>query len=166
MKLLSWNIRGLNSPTKHRGIKNIIMKEKPAIVLIQETKCSSSTIDSLSSKVWAGSSSIAVDSSGASGGLAILWNPQVVSLDNFHATLHLIQATFHLIGTSIHGHLTNVYFPQTIQQKSDLLDTISILNANRKFPLWIGRGDFNIIKSMEEKRGGRTRLDSDSSSFK
>eukprot|EP00253_Pinus_taeda_P004296 PITA_04296 len=142
------------------------MQEKPAIVFLQETKCSSTTIDSLGNKAWAGSSSISVDASGASGGLAILWNPQIVSLDNFHATLHLIQAKFHLIGTKIHGHLTNVYFPQIIQQKLDLLETISLLNEHRRFPLWIGGGDFNIIKSMEEKQGGRTRLDSDSSGFK
>eukprot|EP00253_Pinus_taeda_P024539 PITA_24539 len=166
MKLISWNVRGLNSPSKHRMIKNLIMREKPAIVFLQETKCSSTTIDSLSNKAWAGSSSISVDASGASGSLAILWNPQIVSLDNFHATLHLIQETFHLIGTKIHGHLTNVYFPQIIQQKLDLLETISLLNEHRRFPLWIGGGDFNIIKSMEEKQGGCTRLDSDSSGFK
>jgi len=166
MKLISWYVRGLNSPSKHRMIKNLIIQEKPAIAFLQETKSSSTVIDRLSNKIWAGCSSISVDASGASGGLAILWNPQIVFLDNFHATLHLIQATFHLIGTNIHGHITNVYFPQTIQQKLDLLDTISSLNENRHFPLWIGGGDFNIIKSMEEKQGGRIRLDSDSSGFK
>eukprot|EP00253_Pinus_taeda_P006105 PITA_06105 len=142
------------------------MQEKPAIVFLQETKCSSTTIDRFSNKAWAGSSSISVDASGASGGLSILWNPQIVSLDNFHAMQHLIQATFHLVGTQIHGHLTNVYFPQSIQQKLNLLETISLLNEQRRFPLWIGGGDFNIIKSMDEKQGGRTRLDSDSSGFK
>lgn len=166
MKLISWNVRGLNSTSKHRMIKNLIMQEKPAIIFLQETKSSSAMIDRLSNKLWAGSSSISVDASGASGGLAILWNPQIISLDNFNSTLHIIQATFHLIGTNIHGHLTNVYFPQIIQQKLDILDTIFALNHNRHFPLWIGGGDFNIIKSLEEKQGGRTRLDSDSSGFK
>jgi len=89
MKLISWNVRGLNSPSKHKMIKNLIMQEKPAIVFLQETKSSSTAIDRLSNKIWVGSSSISVDASGASGGLSIIWNPQIVSLDNFHATLHL-----------------------------------------------------------------------------
>jgi len=142
------------------------MQEKPAIVFLQETKSSSAVIDSISNKIWARCNSTSVDASGASGGLAILWNPQIVSLDNFHATHHIIQATFHLIGTNIHGHITNVYFPQSIQQKLELLDTISSLNEGRHYPLWIGEGDFNIIKTMEEKQGGRIRLDSDSNGFK
>ena len=151
MKLISWNVRGLNSPSKHRMIKNWIQQEKPTIVFLQETKSSTDAIERIRGKVWAGSSAISVDAAGASGGLAILWNPQIISLYDFHATLHLIQTSFHLIGTGIHGHLTNVYFPQTIQQKLELLDTISILNNNRQFPIWIGGGDFNIITSMEEK---------------
>lgn len=53
-----------------------------------------------------------VDASGASRGLEIAWNTKAVSLTDFHANHNLIQATFHIIGTNIHGHLTNVYFPQ------------------------------------------------------
>jgi len=96
-------------------IKNLIQQEKPSIVFLQETKSSNTAIDRIRNKIWAGSSSISVDASGASGGLAILWNLQTLSLYDFHATHHLIQASFHLIGTNIHEHLSNVYFPQNIQ---------------------------------------------------
>eukprot|EP00253_Pinus_taeda_P035742 PITA_35742 len=166
MKLISWNVRGLNSPSKHRMIKNLIQQEKPTIVFLQETKSSTEAIERIRGKVWAGSSAISVDAFGASVGLAILWNPQIITLYDFHATLHLIQASFHLIGTEIHGHLTNVYFPHTIQQKLELLEMISILNENRKFSLSIGGGDFNIITSMAKKQGGRIRLHSDSEGLK
>lgn len=141
MKLISWNVRGLNSPSKHRMIKNLIQQEKPSIFFLQETKSSNTAIEKVRNKIWAGSSALSVDASGASGGLAILWNPKTLSLNDFHATHHLIQASFHLIGTNIHGHLSNVYFLQNIQQKLDLLETISILNENRQYPLWIGGGD-------------------------
>jgi len=112
-------------------IKNLIQQEKPSIFFLQEKKSSNIAIERILNKIWAGSRSISVDASGASGGLVILWNPQTLSLYDFHATHHLIQPSFHLIGTNIHGHLSNVYFPQTIQQKLDLLETISILNENR-----------------------------------
>jgi len=166
MKLISWKVRGLNSPSKHRMLKNLIQQEKPTLVFLQETKSNNTVIERILNEVWSGSCSVLVDASGASGGLAILWNPQVLNLQDIHASHILIQATFHLIGTNIHGHLSNVYFPQNIQQKLDLLDTLSALNSNRQFPLWIGGKDFNIITTLEEKTGGRLKLESDSIGFK
>lgn len=92
-------------------IKNMIQQEQPHIVFMQETKCNTSTLASILSKAWAGCQTITVDAIGASGGLAIAWNTQHISITDFHASHHFIQASFHLIGTNIHGHLTNVNFP-------------------------------------------------------
>jgi len=147
-------------------IKNLIQQEKPSLVFLQETKCDNTALERILNKVWSSSHSVSVDASGASGGLAILWDPQVLTLQDFHAAHFLIQASFHLIGTNIHRHLSNVYFPQNLQQKLDLLDTLTTLNFNRQFPLWIGGGDFNIITTLEEKNSGIPRLDRDSSGFK
>jgi len=110
MKLISWNLRGLNSPGKLRMLKNMIKMEKPQICFLQESKCNSSTLGSILSKTWLGCQSVVVDASGASGGLAIAWNTQALTLSDFHASHHLIQATFHILGTNIHGNLSNVYF--------------------------------------------------------
>eukprot|EP00253_Pinus_taeda_P021628 PITA_21628 len=158
MKLISWNLRGLNSPGKLRILKNMIKMEKPQICFLQETKCNSSTLGSILSKAWPGCNSVAVDASGASGGLAIAWNTRELTLSDFHASHHFIQATFHILGTNIHGHLSNVYFPQEAGNKSDLLNTIGALNNNKMHPLWIIGGDFNMITSLEEKMGGRNRV--------
>lgn len=38
MKLVSWNIRGLNSKGKLRYLKEQIYKEKPDIIILRETK--------------------------------------------------------------------------------------------------------------------------------
>lgn len=140
MKLVSWNVRGLNSPGKLRMLKNMIKMEKPQICFLQETKCNSSTIDSIFAKAWPGSQTAAVDASGALGGLAIAWNTQAIALSDLHASHHFIQAAFHMLGTNIHGNLTNVYFPQDSGSKMALLDTIEALNNNRRHPLWITGG--------------------------
>ena len=47
-----------------------------------------------------------------------------------------------------------------------LLDTIEALNNNKRHPLWIIRGDFNMITKLEEKIGGRSRLEQENSHFK
>lgn len=38
MIIRSWNVRGLNSKGKQRYLKERLKKEKPSIMLIQETK--------------------------------------------------------------------------------------------------------------------------------
>ena len=40
MKVISWNIRGLNSKGKQRYLKERLKVEKPQVMLIQETKVS------------------------------------------------------------------------------------------------------------------------------
>lgn len=166
MKLVSWNVRGLNSPAKHRMIKKMIQQDRPSIIYLQETKCSSTVLEKILNKAWPRCKLVLVDASGASGGLAIIWNPKELYLQDFHASHFFIQSTFHIIGTNSHGHLSNVYFPQELQKKLDMLETISELNANKCFPFWICGGDFNIITSLEEKSGGRQRMDEDSYSLK
>eukprot|EP00253_Pinus_taeda_P018098 PITA_18098 len=101
-------------------------------------KCNSKALEHIVAKVWANCRSVTVDASGASGGLAIIWDPQVLSLYDFHASHYFIQTTFHLVD----------------------------LNSLRRFPLWICGGDFNMTTSFEEKSGGRHRLDGDYLGFK
>jgi len=166
MKLISWNMRGLNSPSKHRTLKNLIQLEKPSLVSLQETKSNNVSLERILTKAWTGSRSVSVDAIGASGGLAIPWNPQILMLQDFHATHFFIQASFHLIGTDLHGLLTNAYFLQDLHHKLEVLDALIALNSNRQYPLWISGGDFNIIMTLEEKKGGRMKLEGDSTGFK
>jgi len=109
---------------------------------------------------------VAVDASRASGGLAIAWDIQAISLYDFHANHNLIQENFHIIGTNIHGHITNVYFLQGVTNKLAMLSTIERINANRAHPLWIVGGEFNMITKLEEKSGGRVILEMESDHFR
>eukprot|EP00253_Pinus_taeda_P016402 PITA_16402 len=141
------------------------MEEKPSILFLQETKCSLIFLEKAAAKAWPGGQVIAVDSQGASGGLAILWDARKIQLNNIHANKNFIQAIFHLLGTNIYGHLTNVYFPQETQQKAAILNTIAHLNQTRQHSLWVSGGDFNMTASSEEKMGGRCRSNKDGGEF-
>eukprot|EP00253_Pinus_taeda_P010254 PITA_10254 len=150
MKLISWNIRGLNGPRKGRILKTMLKQEKPSILFLQETKCNSTILERIAAKAWPGELVTAVYAKGASGGLAILWDARIIQLNNIQANKNFIHATFHLSGTNAHGLLTNVYFPQDTVQKSQLLNTLSELNSDRPFPLWISGGDYNMIARVQQ----------------
>ncbi len=133
---------------------------------MQETKCSTNIFEPILSKAWVGFQTTIVNATGALGGLAIAWNSQHISLTNVHASHYFIQAMLHLIDTNVHGHLTNVYFPQESTQKIKQLETLKILNNPRAYPLRIMGGDFNLITQLQEKLGGRQKLDKESKDFK
>jgi len=159
MKILSWNIRGSNGPQKRRLLKRKISTEKPAIIFLQETKCSSEEICQSGPQAWRGCSVVAVDAQGASGGLAILWDPRQVKLSNFFCTRRSISADFQIIGAGGLGLLTNVYGPNAPGEKPDFLNLLEWINQTSQAKPWIVGGDFNMIKSIAEKRGGRTIAD-------
>eukprot|EP00253_Pinus_taeda_P019736 PITA_19736 len=105
--------------------------ENPQMRFLQETKCNSATLGRILSKAWPGCRSVAMDATGASGGLAIAWNTQADA-----------------------------------GSKRVLLDTIEALSINRQHPLWIAAGDFNMITKIEDKIGGKSRLEPEVDHFK
>jgi len=159
MKIISWNIRGSHGPQKRRLLKRKISMEKPAVFLLQETKCSAEEISRIGPQAWRGCSVAAVDALGASGGLAILWDPNQVRLLNFLSTRRSISADFVVVGAGGNGHLTNVYGPTALGEKSDFLKSLEWIHHQFHDKPWIIGGDFNMIKSLSEKRGGRSTLD-------
>jgi hypothetical protein len=83
MKILSWNIRGLNAKSKQDLLKDRIKKDQPDILLLQETKCAGIEANITIQRCWKQAQYVEVDARGAAGGFAILWNPTTVLLNNF-----------------------------------------------------------------------------------
>lgn len=154
MKLISWNVRGSNSQLKKRLLKRKIKLEKPAIMFLQETKCSGEELRNYSKCFWKGAETVAVDANGAVGGLGILWNPNLVNLTNFVASRSMLSACFHILDTSVRGVITNVYGPFQLARKTAFLDEIRNMQEWVGQDHWLIGGDFNLIQSLEEKKGG------------
>ena len=134
--------------------------------MLQETKSNSTTINSLIPRLWRGSQCISVDSIGASGCLTISWNPLEVELDHFLATRCSISANFHILGTAVHRRITNVYGPQHPIQKIAFLDFLQWLVNDQPTDIDILGGDFNLITSLQDRKGGRRLLSPEDNSFK
>ncbi|GLJ09625.1 hypothetical protein SUGI_0112970 [Cryptomeria japonica] len=79
MRIITWNIKGLTTPGKHRMLKCHLAKVSSNIVMLQETKCSSNDGDSLIG-YCRGWSDIFQVADGRAGGLGILWRFSLVDI--------------------------------------------------------------------------------------
>ena len=85
MKIISWNIRGCNHPIKWKTLARNTKQERPDIVFVQETKCSTEGMEKVREKIWKGSRMIALDALGMVGEIVVLWQPNVVDLKKWRA---------------------------------------------------------------------------------
>ena len=72
MKVLSWNIRGLNSKGKQRYLKEKLQTEKPQVMMLQETNVTGQKLDSILKSFKMQYEVLEIDARGTSGGIAVL----------------------------------------------------------------------------------------------
>jgi exonuclease III len=161
MKIITWNIRGLNSPRKQRILKSRLRKEQPDLCFIQETKCTTDKMETINKKQWSKYKMVVVEGQQMAGGILTLWNPQVMSLIAAEATRHTLSVSMQIIGNTEVILCTNVYGPQMLEEKRRMILDLEDLKTRSNNLHWILAGDFNIITSLAEKKGGTRRLDRD-----
>jgi exonuclease III len=121
MKVISWNVIGINGPGKKIMLQINLLQDKTTMLMIQETKSNSDNLKIIMSHLWKNSESISVDVVDASGGLAITWNPKEITLNDLTTTRNSF-SSFHLLGTDVHILVTTVYGPQYSDQKANIMD--------------------------------------------
>ena len=165
MQITTWNIRGCNNTLKKRILKRRIDKDNSRVIFLQETKCSGEELAKITQKIWKGCESAVIDARGVDGGLGILWNPNIVTLLGFLTTTFSISANFHILGTCIHGFISNFYGPSKVDQKQDFIESITDLKTLAQNRAWIIGGEFNLIRNLDEKKGGICSLNLASTMF-
>jgi hypothetical protein len=116
-------------------------------------------------KCWRNCNFYHLDSKGIAGGLAILWNPTTVILDQGFSTPSTLTTHYRAIGSDKDGLITNAYGPQNCQDKDLFLKILAYLGSLVEHKRWIVGGDFNMILTLEEKRGGKKCLEQDNIKF-
>jgi hypothetical protein len=71
------------------------------------------------------------------GGLAILWNPNSVILNQGLSTPGTLTTHYRAIGSDKNGWITNAYGPQTIQEKEIFLQHLAYLSSLANNQRWI-----------------------------
>jgi hypothetical protein len=139
--------------------------EQPDICFIQETKCNMDRMEIISKKYWNKYKFLTIESQNTAGGILTLWNPQSVNLLSVEATRHTLSVKMQVIGNTEEVLCTNVYGPQVLEDKRRMLLDLENLKERNSNIHWILAGDFNIITTLAEKKGGNQRLDRDAEEF-
>lgn len=118
IKILCWNIRGINSQEKWDAIRDKISESACHVVCLQETKRASFDPFYLKKFYPRSIDKFAFSpSDGASGGLLIAWNSSLLdgTIVHFNSYAVSCKLTFKLDNRSF--HVTNIYGPSDHAQK-------------------------------------------------
>lgn len=143
MNLLSWNCRELGNPRTVRVLGDLLKARKPDFLFPSETISVASRIEDLRIR-FGFAQCFAVDRSGNSGGLAVLWK-QHVKCEIMAYSLNHIDICFLDNSNVASWRLSCFYgFPER-SKRSQSWDFIHALSKNNSSLPWCIFGDFNDI---------------------
>ncbi|XP_071905855.1 uncharacterized protein [Coffea arabica] len=156
MKVVVWNCRGVGGPLTIPQLKEVTNFHSPKVVFLCETKNQEGFMGKVQRKIKYDNSYF-VNSIGRAGGLALFWNNEV-TLDKIVSTDWCISARVEDKDSKGYWGLVCVYAStdsniRKAQWKS-LEDRMRDWGED-----WIIVGDFNDLRSSEEKWGGRDRAE-------
>jgi len=154
--VLSWNVRGINSPSKWNVIRDKITETACDIVYFQETK--KETLDLAFLKnicpSWIDAFEF-LPSIGASGGLLVAWKSSLFKGELVFSNEYAISVEFNSQHNDSCWLLTNVYAPCQAEDKLAFLEWLKSIQMPDNMD-WLILGDFNLIRRPENrnKEGG------------
>lgn len=151
MKVIYWNVKGLNASDKRVQIKQQLDACGVDVVILQETKTFAESFQVISKKLnkWQASH---LPPLGASGGLITLWNAKTICMSNFSFDHNwkLMKVTHF----DLFFWLLNVYGPTSTAGKNLLWEALKLKIDGVGKEKIILVGDFNAITNLLEKKGG------------
>ena len=81
VKIMTWNVRGVNDPNRRKTIKNFIRYQRVDLVCLQETKIQEMTT-SVARSLGVGRLSDwrALNAEGSAGGILLFWDKRIMEL--------------------------------------------------------------------------------------
>ncbi len=153
LKIISWNVRGLNNPKKRESVKYWLRNWKCDVVCLQETKLAEVDLQLVRS-LW-GNSFVGwefLPAVGSVGGVILLWDNRVVErLDSVVKTFSIsclwkgVSDSFVWVGTGLYGLSTDLL-------RSELWEELKEVQQTWASPCCVF-GDFNVVRFPSERLG-------------
>ena len=93
------------------------------------------------------------------GGLVVLWKPNSICLSGWRTNHFSLITTFTVLETGAKGTLVNVYGTSSFPHKTAFLNFLTWMKVQASEGSSIIRGNFNLITSLKEDKGGMRDLD-------
>jgi len=93
-----------------------------------------------------------VKANNSAGGILMLWEPQKFGILDSEASRNYLSLVCSLVGDKETYMIKNVYGPQKQVDKLKLLNSLGNIRARYPNMPWIVAGDFNMIRSLSEKK--------------
>jgi hypothetical protein len=128
-------------------------------------KCTTDRMEAINKQHWCKYKMVSIEDHQRSGGILTLWNPQILNLIAAEATRYTLTVRMQIIGNTEEILCTNVYGPHGPEENKGMIRDLEDIKGRATNLHWILAGDFNIITSLAEKKGGTRRLDRDAEEF-
>ena len=91
LRIMVWNVRGLNAPARQNAVFQVVNQACPAIVCLQETKLHDVSLSI--ERQGLGAKFVKffyLPTSGTRGGILVAWDATITQLSNLHYTNHTL----------------------------------------------------------------------------
>ena len=156
IKILSWNVRGVNDINKRKIIKALISSQKVDLVCLYETKMQDISLGVVQSLgvgrllEWG-----VLNARGTAGGVVVFWDNRVLELVRIEVGLFSISCQFKNCEDGFVRIFSGVYGPTMKRYREFFWEELGVIRGLWNDPWCIG-GDFNVIRFPSERsRDGR-----------
>jgi len=156
MIIANLNIRGLGGGTKASYIKHILAKEGVDFLCLQETK-TSVVSEARCFSLWGDSNVGWIHNEGVNGAQSLLslWHKDAFCYDNHVMGRGFIVIVGEHVKTKCKCVVVNVYAACNLYDKFDLWKELTGVKGAHQNLAWCLCGDFNAVRSEEERKGVR-----------
>jgi len=153
LKMISWNVRGLNNLRKHLVVKNFLREWNCDVVCLQETKLvgmDRQIVCSLWSCPYV--ACVALDADQMAGGVLMMWDKRVLERLDVMMGYFFVSVRWQGVGDSFTWACSGVYGPNDNNMTGQTWDELIGIQQYWDVP-WCYVRDFNIVHFPSECLG-------------
>ncbi|XP_074288300.1 uncharacterized protein LOC141613464 [Silene latifolia] len=149
----TWNIRGMNNPSKQNEIKRFLAMNKVGLFGILETKIKSRNWNKVTNNICSNLAICTNSNLHPGGRIWIIWDPVLFEVDILDVTIQCIHTKVFDKARRKEFYYTVVYGLNSLGDREPLWQSIRSYHLQLNAP-WLLCGDFNAIMERNERIGG------------
>ncbi|KAK9675707.1 hypothetical protein RND81_11G025200 [Saponaria officinalis] len=150
MKLASWNIRGVNHPSKQQELRHFLLKHRVDVMGLVEIRVKTHNAGMIGAKLFGHNWGLVNNYQyHPNGRIWLAWNKASIKFEVLHLSAQLITGVVNSGFCTF--WLSIVYGFNTRVGRQELWAELASLSATCSLP-WLLMGDFNIVLHDDEKK--------------